>query len=72
MTQLAGMQNAAYIVNANEQIQAGQERRKLDAEKCVTGAETAVLEWIHQQFASLRSTLTVQQPIGGTGLYCKT
>ncbi len=72
MNQLAGMQNAAYIVNANEQIQAEQERRKLDAEKCVTGAETAVLEWIHQQSASLRSTLTVQQSIGGTGLYCKT
>ncbi|CAM6018570.1 unnamed protein product [Sphagnum balticum] len=50
-------------------IQAQQERRTLDAEKCVTGAETAVLEWIHQQFASLRSTLTVQQSTGGTGLY---
>jgi hypothetical protein len=55
------------------EIQAEQERRKLDAEKCVTGAETAVLEWIHQQFASLRSTLTIQQSIGGTGLaYRKT
>ncbi|CAM6074117.1 unnamed protein product [Sphagnum tenellum] len=49
------------------EIQAEQERRKLDAEKCVTGAETAVLEWIHQQFASLRSTLTIQHSLGGTG-----
>jgi hypothetical protein len=72
MTQLAAKWNAAYVVNANGQIQAEQERRKLDAEKCVTGAETAVLEWIHQQFASLRSTLTIQQSIGGTGLYWKT
>ncbi|CAM6025083.1 unnamed protein product [Sphagnum balticum] len=62
--------NAMYL--HVREIQAEQERRKLDAEKCVTGAETAVLEWIQQQFASLRSTLTVQQSIGGTGLYCKT
>lgn len=49
------------------QVQSEQERRKFDTEKRVMGTETAVLEWIHQQFATLKSSLTMQHSIAGIG-----
>ena len=48
-----------------KEIQSEQERRKFDTERRVSGAETAVLEWIHQQFASLKSALIVQHSVAG-------
>lgn len=50
-----------------KEIQSEQERRKFDTERRVTGAETAVLEWIHQQFSSLKSALIVQHSVAGVG-----
>lgn len=49
------------------QVQSEQERRKFETEKRVMGTETAVLEWIHQQFATLKSSLTMQHSIAGIG-----
>ena len=50
-----------------KEIQSEQERRIFDTERRVTGTETAVLEWVHHQFATLKSALIVQHSVASVG-----